>query len=95
MQDQLVRTVRAAAASDAALDISRYLPQTWLLPDDLVSLEAEWDGVAPLILKHGISARGEGISLTCAISDVRAASAQAEESGKATCCSLTSTARFS
>eukprot|EP01047_Picozoa_sp_COSAG01_P020798 COSAG01_NODE_1189_length_11312_cov_5.472794_7_plen_280_part_00 len=41
-----------------------------------------------LILKHGISARGEGIELTTQPSDVRAAAASAAAAGASTVCSV-------
>ena len=85
-KDQLVRTVRAASARavkagqpEAAAD--RFLPTTWLLPDEMEALETAWEDDRVLILKFGISARGEGIQLTSSLEDVRAASAAAAEEG--------------
>ena len=80
--------MRSVRAADPSLGISQYLPETWILPEDLEKLELEWDGVSPLILKHGISARGEGISLTSSVDVIRAAAMSAEEAGKATVCSI-------
>lgn len=85
-KDQLVQTVRAASARavkaghpEAAVD--RFLPTTWLLPDELEALEACWQNGRVLILKFGISARGEGIQLINRLEDVRAASAAAAADG--------------
>ncbi len=85
-KDQLVHTVRAASARavkaghpEAAAD--RFLPTTWLLPDEMDALETAWKDGRVLILKFGISARGEGIQLTSNLEDVRAASAAAAAEG--------------
>eukprot|EP01046_Picozoa_sp_COSAG06_P026251 COSAG06_NODE_2251_length_7238_cov_2.585376_3_plen_226_part_01 len=87
-KDQLVHTVRAASARavkaghpEAAVD--RFLPTTWLLPDELGQLEAEWQEGRVLILKFGVSARGEGIRLTSSLEEVREASAAAAQDGVA------------
>lgn len=85
-KDQLVHTVRTASARavkaghpEAAVD--RFLPTTWLLPDEMDALEASWVDGRVLILKFGISARGEGIQLTSRLEDVRAAAAAAAAEG--------------
>lgn len=85
-KDQLVRTVRAASARAVSAGhpeaaVERYLPTTWLLPDEMDTLESAWQAGRVLILKFGISARGEGIQLTTSLADVRAASAAAAAEG--------------
>ena len=100
---ELVQTLRAAAARaskaspeavakeaeaiDALKTAVTYLPQTWLLPTEFESLKAEWDGHSPLIVKRGVSARGEGIELTVELPDVQRVAKDAASSATTSICS--------
>ena len=81
---ELVKTIRehsarAVKAGKPEAAVDKFLPQTWLLPDEFPQLEKDWEEGRVLILKHAISARGEGIQLTDDLAAVKKASWQAKE----------------